>query len=88
MFLYKARVYNYDGENYFYMGKGKLGTRQGVCTIVIPEKYDRDAITNRYLLIPDFSFRVRHRNEWVVICMGEIRKRTILDKRMEISMGF
>lgn len=86
MFLYKAKIYNYDGENYFYMGKGKLGTKQGVCTIVIPEKYHKDAITNRYLLVPDLSFRIRHKNEYVVICIGAIKKRAILDNCMEISM--
>ena len=86
MFLYKVKIYNYDGENYCYMGKGKLGVKQGVCTMVIPEKIHKEAITNRYLLMPDFSFRIRHKNESVVICMGAVKKRTIMDKCIEISM--
>lgn len=87
MFLYNVKIYNFDGEGYFYMGKGKLGTRQGICTIVIPGRFDRKAMTNQYLLVPDFFYRVRHKNENVVVCMGETSKRTVLEKNIEISMG-
>lgn len=79
-----VRIYNYEeGGNYAFLGRERIGRREGEFRLLILKEMVEASVTTRYKFRPGICFAKLHRGETLILDFaGEYRTLTEIDREM------
>lgn len=77
-----ARIYNWDGKKYCYLGYASIGKNRGCREIHISERMVDLSHTTRYQIVFGKKYFQKNRYREVFVCAGEQKNYLVIDKQV------
>ena len=81
-----VRIYNYDNKKYRYMGLALISSGMHGFEITVENHIREEAYTERYMFKPFKPFLKRHKNDNLVVKMGDSRFTRVLAKCLNLEL--
>lgn len=83
-----ARIYNWNGKRYCYIGRVRLRRSGGGYRVCIGERMADLSYTTRYQICPSKPFIRRNRYKAMMLCAGKARRLVHVDECMRQSVYY
>lgn len=84
----KVKIYNWDGENYRFLGRERLRKLNDMYVVNMRERMGDMSFTTRYLLYASARFVKKHRYENLLFRAGKSEAWLPVEERMQTEVLF
>lgn len=84
----KVKIYNWDGENYRFLGRERLRKLNDMYVVNMRERMGDMSFTTRYLLYASARFVKKHRYENLLFRAGKSEVWLPVEERMQTEVLF